>query len=99
MVMVNSDTPVREFPEQAERVESGVIQFEGDWPGIFLRGDYAITVGYQIIVLCRLIEENKTLPKSALGNIRALGELLRSCHAGRLNYFKCSACGATTEPS
>lgn len=30
---------IREFPEQAKRVEDGAIRFGTDWPGTFLRGD------------------------------------------------------------
>jgi hypothetical protein len=30
---------IRKFPEQAERVETGPIQFGEDWPGTFIRGD------------------------------------------------------------
>lgn len=29
----------QELPAQDERVESGVVRFEGDWPGLFVRGD------------------------------------------------------------
>lgn len=32
---------VRIFPEQRERVETGVIRFGDDWPGVFIRGDNA----------------------------------------------------------
>jgi hypothetical protein len=35
---------VRQFPGQAERVETGAIQFGNDWPGLFLRGDDAIAL-------------------------------------------------------
>ena len=32
---------IRELPPQEERVETGVVRFQGDWPGIFIRGDNA----------------------------------------------------------
>ena len=34
---------VRKLPEQEERVETGAVQFGEDWPGIFIRGDNAIS--------------------------------------------------------
>ncbi len=30
---------MREFPAQESRVETGVVQFGDDWPGVFIRGD------------------------------------------------------------
>lgn len=36
---------IRKLPEQTERVETGPIQFENDWPGYFMRGD---DLGYLI---------------------------------------------------
>ena len=29
-------------PDDVERVETGVIQFGDDWPGVFIRGDHAL---------------------------------------------------------
>lgn len=29
------------LPEQSPRVETGILQFGGDWPGVFIRGDQA----------------------------------------------------------
>lgn len=43
----------RLFPEQAERVETGPIQFGNDWPGVFIRGDSA---GWYAFQLKQLIE-------------------------------------------
>lgn len=30
---------MRQLPEQKERVETGVVCFGDDWPGVFVRGD------------------------------------------------------------
>ena len=36
----SADTvPVRELEQQDDRVETGVIRFGDDWPGVFIRGD------------------------------------------------------------
>jgi hypothetical protein len=32
---------IRKLPAQAERVETGAVQFGDDWPGVFIRGDNA----------------------------------------------------------
>ena len=32
---------IRVLPEQANRVETGPVQFGSDWPGLFIRGDDA----------------------------------------------------------
>ena len=33
--------PIRTLPPVETRVETGPVQFGGDWPGIFIRGDNA----------------------------------------------------------
>jgi hypothetical protein len=32
----------------AERVESGALQINGDWPGVFIRGDNALYYSMQL---------------------------------------------------
>ena len=32
---------LRQLPAQGERVETGPLQIGDDWPGVFMRGDYA----------------------------------------------------------
>lgn len=43
---------IRKLPAQAERVETGPVQFGDDWPGVFIRGDnaayYAMLLGQVI---------------------------------------------------
>jgi hypothetical protein len=39
--------PIRNIPQpEGGRVETGVVQFGDDWPGIFLRGDNALYWSY-----------------------------------------------------
>ena len=67
----------RELPEQEKRVETGVVRFGADWPGIFIRGDNAIfyaAVLERVLALCE-----KHNPPSVLLGVRRLPELLRSC--------------------
>jgi len=39
--MTEKDITLLPLPEDMTRMESGVVQFGDDWPGIFLRGDSA----------------------------------------------------------
>lgn len=39
---------IRKFSAQRERVETGVVQFGKDWPGVFLRGDSALAFGMRL---------------------------------------------------
>jgi len=43
-----------DYPEGQQRIESGPIQFNDDWPGYFLRGDNAA----QLIHSWQIIKEN-----------------------------------------
>lgn len=56
------------------RVETGPIQFDDDWPGIFIRGDVAINNA--LIIESYLAGENIEPNEVFLKN---LGRLLRSC--------------------
>ena len=40
-------------PGPGLRVETGVIQFEGDWPGIFIRGDEALGFAARLTAVLR----------------------------------------------
>jgi hypothetical protein len=44
---------IRKLPAQAERVETGPVQFGDDWPGVFIRGDNAF---YIAMCLRRVVE-------------------------------------------
>ena len=61
----------RKLPPQSERVETGIIQFGEDWPGVFIRGDNAMYLKQQLLILKREIERLKTgeiSPKSFIQN-------------------------------
>jgi len=42
---------VREFPKQEKRVETGVVRFGDDWPGVFIRGDNAFGFAMSLKVI------------------------------------------------
>lgn len=56
----------------ARRVEIGVVQFDGDWPGVFIRGDEALALARQI----EMARDRGVDPAFILDRIVAL---LRSC--------------------
>src|SRR5437763_16176767 len=51
-------TEVQKLPPPTElpRVETGAVQFGDDWPGLFLRGDNAISLAIWIRSLCEMLE-------------------------------------------
>jgi hypothetical protein len=57
-----------DFPQDAERVETGAVQFGDDWPGLFVRGDHACHLGGCI---AELLPHLETLLE---GGVPVLGE-------------------------
>ena len=49
------------------RMETGVMQFKGDWPGLFIRGDDAIRLMLSVRAVLNFAE--KSLPPSRLSEI------------------------------
>lgn len=67
----------------AERIETGVVQFGDDWPGIFIRGDnakmYELSLTIAIATITRLLSDG-ALPmeeRIALSVITGLRDILR----------------------
>ena len=48
---------VRKLPAVAERVETGTVQFGDDWPGVFLRGDYAGPMAFYLELMLERLEK------------------------------------------
>jgi hypothetical protein len=48
---------VRKLPAVAERVETGTVQFGDDWPGVFLRGDYAGPMAFYLELMFERLEK------------------------------------------
>lgn len=65
-------------PENRSRVETGPVQFGGDWPGVFIRGDNAL---YYAMALEQVL--NGTDPGLYRRVAKGLVETLRACHAGK----------------
>ena len=64
------------LPKQQTRVETGVVQFGDDWPGIFIRGD--ICMHYAQVIGLLLDEHGVVLSPMICVALKNLSELLRS---------------------
>jgi len=62
------------------RPETGVMQFEGDWPGIFIRGDDALAYGLAVKNMLNTWAPT-TNSASLSAKILSLPDLLKSCDA------------------
>jgi hypothetical protein len=65
-------------------VRTGVVQFKGDWPGIFIRGDDALGYAGTIRAVLRETKEAQTRAMeqgstSEWAHLYELAELLESC--------------------
>ncbi len=67
------------FPDIKDRVQTGVIQFGDDWPGVFLRGGDAAPHGFYLDSLLNCIERGETPDPIAIGLMRGLSKTLCSC--------------------
>lgn len=61
------------------RVETGLIQFNDDWPGVFIRGDHALAYAADLRSIESLIRDQ--WPITAM-RLRNLAEILSSCAVG-----------------
>lgn len=70
----------RILPKQANRVETGSVQFGEDWPGVFIRGDEALGMAEQIE---KLQFDGTSLPcGGSIGAVlNRVVDLLKSCRA------------------
>ena len=64
----------------SNRVETGALQFNEDWPGVFIRGDNAAFYAMQLRHLIRYVEQNADhIDFYALNTAKNLVDLLNSC--------------------
>ena len=60
--------------DEQGRAETGPMQFEGDWPGVFLRGDYA---GPMAMCLRQVIEQvGDKVDPFAIAYVKGLADTL-----------------------
>ena len=70
---------IQQLPQQEHRVETGVVQFGDDWPGIFIRGDNA----FPMALALREKLEGRDHPIMVEPLLRDLLELLESSNVHR----------------
>jgi|GEM_PF-5263672 len=77
----NKLTPIREFPAQAVRVESGPIRFGDDWPGCFFRGDDALGLAFYLASALERAKKKEGLDPVTEMQLNRLVKMLSSCRA------------------
>lgn len=73
-----------ELPRGMQRVESGPVQFNSDWPGVFIRGDHCLHYQFELSRLIEDLEEQARESKDLTALIRlnmltSLRDTLASC--------------------
>jgi hypothetical protein len=71
------------LPAHEPRVESGVLQFGDDWPGVFVRGDDAL------VFAAALRETAQHIPASErvlLSQLAGLANILQACSVGNTGW-------------
>lgn len=64
----------------AQRVETGPLQINSDWPGVFIRGDNALNYSMQLSrVLDQLDDSTQAIDKLAIYSVKSLVDTLRGC--------------------
>jgi len=64
------------------RIETGPLQIEDDWPGVFIRGDNALHHAMTLKSVLTAINNGFAPPPIELATLRGLVALLQSCSAG-----------------
>jgi len=81
----------------AQRPETGVMRFPGDWPGIFIRGDDAL----EMAISLEHIADNRHNSTFNRTRLLCLARLLGSCAERRnlnVQRARIAAAPASTEP-
>ena len=74
-----------QMPADHPRVESGVVQFGDDWPGVFIRGDNALF--FAIALDTALRRSNLSAVDSVTAaQLVGLRDELRACSAGETGW-------------
>ena len=68
---------MRRLPEISPRIEIGAVSFGSDWPGVFIRGDEALSLAGRLRRFDRLPEHIRRM------FLAEIIELLESCDASQ----------------
>jgi hypothetical protein len=64
----------------AQRVETGTLQINEDWPGVFIRGDNALFYAMQLSrVLDQMKSSDELIDIVEISSLKSLVDTLRSC--------------------
>lgn len=70
---------------KGNRVESGPLQVNDDWPGVFIRGDNAMFYGMALRDLLSMLDQERDIQRTlAMSPLYGLAELLASCNVNNL---------------
>ena len=72
---------MKQLPGYEPRIETGVVQFGDDWPGVFLRGDTACHYAVVIQQVIDNVDKNGYIDALDVVILRSLAGLLGSCDA------------------
>lgn len=83
---------MRKLPEPQDnqgRVETGILQFDKDWPGIFIRGDEAMGMAQDLKRIGEFIDDfgdtSNIGSKLLFDTVQRIKELFESCDTRRMN--------------
>lgn len=67
--------------EHGDRIESGALVINNDWPGVFFRGDHALHFGMQLSQLLKQYEEKQitNTDRITVQTLKGYVEILMSC--------------------
>lgn len=70
---------MKKLDAQKKRIETGVVSFDDDWPGIFIRGDDALKYSNYLCDLLRKTDADSFTTVLVKGQLRVLQGLLQEC--------------------
>lgn len=65
---------VQNVAEQPQRIETGPVQFRGDWPGLFIRGDDCVHLAASISTLTQWLQTYGSRPQ-VMQVMKEIGDL------------------------
>jgi hypothetical protein len=77
---------ITKVPGVSERVETGPLQFGDDWPGVFIRGDNALSDAQMLEMALPYLPADAWIARSV---ITGLITTLRSCRVGDTGWPPC----------
>lgn len=70
---------------RGQRIETGPVQINDDWPGVFIRGDNAMFYGMALKQLLSRLKDDKDMENLInISPLHGLAELLASCNIKNL---------------